>query len=103
MKICHTLFEPASHLILERLWLVQELRNIESWIEDLIKAMAQRAEIEIEVCMPGMILFLLRGTTFDSCFSLHRIYAPAARPAHSLVPLALLVCHSLYVRSRTPA
>lgn len=36
-----------------RLWLRDELRNIESWIEDLIKAMTQRAEIEIEVCMPG--------------------------------------------------
>lgn len=36
-----------------RLWLVQELHKIEAWTEDLIKAMTQRAEIEIEVCMPG--------------------------------------------------
>lgn len=36
-----------------RLWLVQELRKIETCCEDLLKAMTMRAEIEIEVCMPG--------------------------------------------------
>ncbi|KAL9098709.1 MAG: hypothetical protein Q9163_005677 [Psora crenata] len=36
-----------------RLWLVEQLRKIESWIGDLIRAMTQRAEIEIEICMPG--------------------------------------------------
>ena len=36
-----------------RLWLVQELRQIGSWIENLIGSMALRAEQEIEVCMPG--------------------------------------------------
>ncbi|KAL9130619.1 MAG: hypothetical protein Q9217_001233 [Psora testacea] len=35
------------------LWLVEQLRKIDCWIGDLIKAMSQRAEIEIEVCMPG--------------------------------------------------
>lgn len=37
----------------DRLWLVQELRKIETCVEDLLKAMTMRAEIEIEVCMPG--------------------------------------------------
>ena len=36
-----------------RLWLVQELRKIESNLCDLIKAMVHRAELEIEVLMPG--------------------------------------------------
>ena len=36
-----------------RLWLVQELRKIEESCENLLKAMTMRAEIEIEVCMPG--------------------------------------------------
>ncbi|KAK3166956.1 hypothetical protein OEA41_010081 [Lepraria neglecta] len=37
-----------------RLWLVQELLKIEEFLENNIKAMAMRAEIEIEVCMPGL-------------------------------------------------
>ena len=36
-----------------RLWLVEELRNIESCLSDMIKAMVHRAELEIEVLMPG--------------------------------------------------
>ena len=36
-----------------RLWLVQELRKIEAWTEDLIQVMARRAEVEINPCMPG--------------------------------------------------
>lgn len=36
-----------------RLWLLNELRKIEGCCEDLIKAMAMRAEIEIDVLMPG--------------------------------------------------
>ena len=36
-----------------RLWLVQQLRKLESWIEDLILIMSQRAEVEIAACMPG--------------------------------------------------
>ena len=36
-----------------RLWLVQELRKIEESCENLLEAMTMRAEIEIEVCMPG--------------------------------------------------
>ena len=36
-----------------RLWLVEELRKIESYTEDLIKAMINRAELEIDICMPG--------------------------------------------------
>ena len=36
-----------------RLWLVQQLRKIETYCEDLLKAMTMRAEIEVEVCMPG--------------------------------------------------
>ncbi len=36
-----------------RLWLVQELRKIETCCEDLLKAMTMRAETEIEVSMPG--------------------------------------------------
>ena len=39
--------------MLIRLWLVEELRKIEAWILDLIKVMAQRAQFEIEACMPG--------------------------------------------------
>lgn len=36
-----------------RLWLVQELRKVEIWCQELIEAMIIRAEIEVEVCMPG--------------------------------------------------
>ncbi|KAL2043976.1 hypothetical protein N7G274_003496 [Stereocaulon virgatum] len=36
-----------------RLWLVQELLKIHEFLENKIKAMAMRAEIEIEICMPG--------------------------------------------------
>ena len=36
-----------------RLWLVAELRKIETCCENLLKVMRMRAEIEIEVCMPG--------------------------------------------------
>ena len=36
-----------------RLWLRDELRKIESWMEDLIKAMTARAEQDIDECMPG--------------------------------------------------
>ena len=36
-----------------RLWLVQELRKIETYCKDLLKVMATRAEAEIDVCMPG--------------------------------------------------
>lgn len=36
-----------------RLWLVAELRKIEGFCVDLIKTMAKRAEIEIDVLMPG--------------------------------------------------
>ena len=36
-----------------RLWLVEQLRQIRQWIEDLIKVMTDRAEAEIEICMPG--------------------------------------------------
>ena len=36
-----------------RLWLVQELRRIELCCQDVVKAMTMRAEVEIDVCMPG--------------------------------------------------
>lgn len=36
-----------------RLWLVQELRKVDIWCQELIEAMIIRAEIEVEVCMPG--------------------------------------------------
>lgn len=36
-----------------RLWLVQELRKVEIWCQELIEAMIIRAEIEVEACMPG--------------------------------------------------
>lgn len=36
-----------------RLWLVEELREIKSYLEDLIKALVSRAEVDIEICMPG--------------------------------------------------
>lgn len=36
-----------------RLWLVQELRKVEIWCQELIEAMILRAEIEVEACMPG--------------------------------------------------
>ena len=36
-----------------RLWLRDELRKIESWLEDLLKELTTRAEREIEFCMPG--------------------------------------------------
>lgn len=36
-----------------RLWLVQELKKVEIWCQELIEAMIIRAEIEVEVCMPG--------------------------------------------------
>lgn len=42
-----------------RLWLVQELLNVEEFLENNIKAMAMRAEIEIEVCMPGYVMSML--------------------------------------------
>lgn len=42
-----------------RLWLVQELLKVEEFLENNIKAMAMRAEIEIEVCMPGYVMSML--------------------------------------------
>lgn len=36
-----------------RLWLVQELRKIATCIRNLIKAMVHRAELELDICMPG--------------------------------------------------
>ncbi|KAI9879490.1 MAG: hypothetical protein M1830_008366 [Pleopsidium flavum] len=45
--------EIGGKLHTGRLWLVQELRKVEKWCEDLLKAMSMRAEIEIEVYMPG--------------------------------------------------
>lgn len=36
-----------------RLWLVQELRKVEKWCQELLEAMILRAEIEVEACMPG--------------------------------------------------
>ena len=36
-----------------RLWLREELRRIKTCLEDLIKSLTMRAEIEIEACMPG--------------------------------------------------
>jgi hypothetical protein len=42
-----------------RLWLVHELLKIQEFLENNIKAMAMRAEIEIEVCMPGYVLSIL--------------------------------------------
>lgn len=42
-----------------RLWLVQELLKIQEFLENNIRAMAMRAEIEIEVCMPGYVLSIL--------------------------------------------
>ena len=36
-----------------RLWLVQELRKVEIWCQELIESMILRAEIEVEACMPG--------------------------------------------------
>ena len=42
-----------------KLWLVQELLKIEEFLENNIKAMAMRAEIEIEVCMPGYVMSIL--------------------------------------------
>lgn len=51
MNFCPNVTRTA--LIAFRLWLVEQLRQIASWIEDLIKAITQRAEIEIEVCMAG--------------------------------------------------
>lgn len=38
------------------MWLVEQLRIILEYLENLIKAMTMRAEIEIEVCMPGCVL-----------------------------------------------
>ncbi|KAK0513290.1 hypothetical protein JMJ35_004276 [Cladonia borealis] len=36
-----------------RMWLVEQLQTILEYLENLIKAMTMRAEIEIDVCMPG--------------------------------------------------
>ena len=36
-----------------RLWLVEELRKIKTCLEDLIRAILRRAELEIEPVMPG--------------------------------------------------
>ena len=38
------------------MWLVEQLRTILEYLENLIKAMTMRAEIEIEVCMPGCVM-----------------------------------------------
>lgn len=36
-----------------RLWLREELQNIEKYLVDLLKAIAERAEQDIEYIMPG--------------------------------------------------
>ena len=38
------------------MWLVAQLQTILEYLENLIKAMTMRAEIEIEVCMPGCVM-----------------------------------------------
>ena len=38
------------------MWLVEQLRTDLEFLENLIKAMTMRAEIEIEVCMPGSVM-----------------------------------------------
>ena len=38
------------------MWLVEQLQIILEYLENLIKAMTMRAEIEIEVCMPGCVM-----------------------------------------------
>ena len=38
------------------MWLVEQLQTILEYLENLIKAMTMRAEIEIEVCMPGYVM-----------------------------------------------
>ena len=36
-----------------RMWLVQQLKTIVEYLENLLKTMTMRAEIEIDICMPG--------------------------------------------------
>ena len=38
------------------MWLVEQLQTILEYLENLIKAMTMRAEIEIDVCMPGCVI-----------------------------------------------
>ena len=38
------------------MWLVEQLQTVLEHLENLIKAMTMRAEIEIDVCMPGCVI-----------------------------------------------
>ena len=50
------------------MWLVEQLHIILEYLENLIKAMTMRAEIEIEVCMPGCVMLeLLRPDGGQDC------------------------------------
>ena len=46
---------------------MQELRKIDTCCENLLKAMTMRAEIEIEVCMPGYAFETPSSSYFKVC------------------------------------
>lgn len=68
-----------------RLWLRDELREIESYLITLLKAIAERAEVDIDCLMPGYT-HLQRGQV---CIIVEYLEDSAKRfPACSLEPLA---------------
>ena len=82
-----------------RLWLVEHLRKIESWVGDLIKAMTQRAEVEIEVCMPGLFSRLsiipVSSLTPQQIGYTHLQHAQPIRWSHWLCSYALAFASDL--------
>lgn len=76
-----------------RLWLREELREIEKYLLDLLKVIAERAENDIDYIMPGYT-HLQRGQVRLAKTTMFRIYSLYVSPYDGVIGCSATACIS---------